>query len=312
MNITKRTISKLLIFLIAFALFSGLLLSHAVKTQAATISVSTSAGTVHVGDTVTVTVTINGNKIGAYSGNMGCNQNFSGFTGVFVQDCSGEMSVSFSYEYKAVSAGQGKISVTGVEVAVDDPQDPTNMIKEKPGDAECTITVLEKESQAGWVKKNNKWYYVDKSGGYVKGWIKDGNIWYYLDQKTGVMQTGWVKVSGIWYYMNSSGAMQTGWVKVSGTWYYMNSSGAMQTGWINDGGTWYYLKPSGAMAANEWVPGYYWLSSNGAWRYPYVGFWELDDIGWWFGDTSGWYAADESVRINGVWYQFDPNGYWIG
>ena len=106
--------------------------------------------------------------------------------------------------------------------------------------------------------------------------------------------------------------MQAGWVKVSGTWYYMNSSGAMQTGWINDGGTWYYLKPSGAMAANEWVPGYYWLSSNGAWRYPYVGFWELDDIGWWFGDTSGWYAADESVRINGVWYQFDPNGYWIG
>ena len=325
----KKTITRLLTSLISLLLLLGLLLCQTVQTQAASISISPSSDSVYVGDTITVTVMIYGNKVFAYSGNMNCDNLFSGFTGKFVQDCKGEESVSFTYNYQAATPGTGIISVNGLEVAVDDPEDPEKTIKENPGDAACTITV--KEKRTGWFLDNGKWYYANNSGALVKGWLKDKNIWYYLDAATGVMRTGWVKVAGTWYYMNTSGAMQTGWikddgiwyylsasgamqtgwVKVAGTWYYMNASGAMQTGWILYHDTWYYLKTNGAMASREWVSGYYWLSSNGAWTYQPVGSWKKNATGWWFGDTSGWYAKNETVRIDDVLYQFDDAGYWI-
>ena len=285
----KKTITRLLAFLISLLLLLGIVLCQTVQTQAASISISPSADSVYVGDTITVTVTIYGNKVFAYSGNMNCDNLFSGFTGKFVQDCKGEESVSFTYNYQAVTPGTGVISVNGLEVAVDDPEDPDKTIKENPGDASCTITI--KEKRTGWFLDNGKWYYANNSGTLVKGWLKDKNIWYYLDANTGVMRTGWVKVAG--------------------TWYYMNASGAMQTGWIQYHDTWYYLKTNGAMASREWVSGYYWLSSNGAWTYQPVGSWKKNATGWWFGDTSGWYAKNETVRIDDVLYQFDDAGYWI-
>ena len=283
----KKT--RLFTFLISLLLLLGIVLCQTVQTQAASISISPSADSVYVGDTITVTVTIYGNKVFAYSGNMNCDNLFSGFTGKFVQDCKGEESVSFTYNYQAVTPGTGVISVNGLEVAVDDPEDPDKTIKENPGDASCTITI--KEKRTGWFLDNGKWYYANNSGTLVKGWLKDKNIWYYLDANTGVMRTGWVKVAG--------------------TWYYMNASGAMQTGWIQYHDTWYYLKSNGAMASREWVSGYYWLSSNGAWTYQPVGSWKKNATGWWFGDTSGWYAKNETVRIDDVLYQFDDAGYWI-
>ena len=284
-----KTITRLLTSIISLLLLLGLLLCQTVQTQAASISISPSADSIYVGDTITVTVTIYGNKVFAYSGNMNCDNIFSGFTGKFVQDCKGEESVSFTYNYQAVTPGTGVISVNGLEVAVDDPEDPDKTIKENPGDASCTITI--KEKRTGWFLDNGKWYYANNSGALVKGWLKDKNIWYYLDAATGVMRTGWVKVAG--------------------TWYYMNASGAMQTGWILYHDTWYYLKTNGAMASREWVSGYYWLSSNGAWTYQPVGSWKKNATGWWFGDTSGWYAKNETVRIDDVLYQFDDAGYWI-
>ena len=164
--------------------------------------------------------------------------------------------------------------------------------------------------QTGWLLDGDTWYYLDPSGKMLTGWIKPGDTWYYLNP-SGAMATGWLKLGTTWYYLKPSGAMAVGWVLDGDTWYYMNPSGAMAVGWVKVGYTWYYMKPSGAMAASEWVPGYYWVSASGAWTYQPIGSWKKNSTGWWFGDTSGWYAKDETIKIDGVKYTFDANGYWI-
>ena len=116
----KKTIIRLLTSFITLLLLLGFLQSHVVATQAASVSINPDSDSVYVGDTIAVTVTIYGDKIFAYSGSMNCDKKFSGFTGKFVQDCEGEASVSFTYEYQAAAAGTGRISVNDLEVAVDD------------------------------------------------------------------------------------------------------------------------------------------------------------------------------------------------
>lgn len=100
--------------------------------------------------------------------------------------------------------------------------------------------------QTGWVKVENKWYYLNSQGAMQKGWVNDNGIWYFL-KGDGSMATGWVKDNGKWYYTNTHGTMLTGWQKINGTWYYLNASGSMRTGWLLDNGKWYYLNASGAM-----------------------------------------------------------------
>ena len=99
----------------------------------------------------------------------------------------------------------------------------------------------------GWVKKNNKWYYVTKKGN-KKGWAKiDGN-YYYFDSN-GVMQVGWVTIKGKKYFFRKNGGnMCTGWVKINKKWYYFEKNGVMKTGWKNLGSNrWFYMDENGVM-----------------------------------------------------------------
>ena len=162
----------------------------------------------------------------------------------------------------------------------------------------------------GWIDDDGTWYYAQESGALATGWLQSGNTWYYMKPDTCAMATGWVKDGDTWYYMSTSGAMVTGWVKDGSTWYYMSTSGAMVTGWVKVGSSWYYMKADGTMAAGEWCDGY-WLNANGTWIYQPRGSWKSNSTGWWFGDTSGWYAKNETVKIDGVKYTFDANGYWV-
>ena len=63
------------------------------------------------------------------------------------------------------------------------------------------------------------------------GWIKNGNTWYYK-YPDGTYQKSWANINNKWYMFNSSGMMVTGWSQSNGHWYYFNSNGAMETGWI--------------------------------------------------------------------------------
>lgn len=121
----------------------------------------------------------------------------------------------------------------------------------------------------GWVWIDNAWRYADSSGHIYHfgwSWIEDG--WYYLDAKdNGRMYKGWQEIDGIWYYMLDNGKMQKGWQWIGWAWFYFNESGYMQSGWHWIDTAWYYLDvPGGALRQ-----GWFWLDSDNAWYYSYVG-----------------------------------------
>lgn len=142
------------------------------------------------------------------------------------------------------------------------------------------------------------------------GWQEIGGDTYFINDN-GESLTGWQYLGHNWYLFDDEGRLLKGWQNYEGEWYYLDPvDGALQTGWVNDNGTWYYLDITGIMLCNEWRDGY-WLSADGAWTYDAIGSWKQDAKGWWFGDTSGWFARNETVRINGVNYKFNADGYWV-
>lgn len=100
----------------------------------------------------------------------------------------------------------------------------------------------------GWVKKNNKWYYVTKKGNKT-GWAKIDGKKYYFDSK-GVMLTGVQTIKGKKYCFSRSGHILTGWKKLSKKWFYFDKKdGHMWTGWKHLGDRWFLLdRKTGAMA----------------------------------------------------------------
>jgi glucan-binding YG repeat protein len=173
----------------------------------------------------------------------------------------------------------------------------------------------------GWKTINKKKYYFDADGTMHTGWFKDGKKWYYFD-KSGSMAVGWRKDDDKWYYMDKNGVMQTKWIKDKGYWYYLDKSGAMQTGWLTLGKKVYYLHKTGEMASNEWIydvdpnannKGYYRIEKTGVFTYPYKAQWfhVQNDTKWKFKDSSGWYAKNCTIKIKGVNYKFDSNGFLI-
>lgn len=128
-----------------------------------------------------------------------------------------------------------------------------------------TKTTSTKQVKLGWVKKNNKWYYVTKKGNKT-GWAKIDGKQYYFNSK-GVMVTGLVKVGKNKYYFAKSGEMKTGWRKISKKWYYFKSNGAMKKGWQQLGSKWYYLDEKTGIMQTGWtkVDGKtYYLGTDGA------------------------------------------------
>ncbi|MEI3168940.1 MAG: N-acetylmuramoyl-L-alanine amidase family protein [Lachnospiraceae bacterium] len=79
-------------------------------------------------------------------------------------------------------------------------------------------------TNAGWKKYDNTWYYYYPDGSYVKnGWVEVGGRWYLFDA-SGRMLTGWQERNGQMYYLDGSGAMITGWLSWNGRWCYMNET----------------------------------------------------------------------------------------
>ena len=179
------------------------------------------------------------------------------------------------------------------------------------------------EKAIGWKKIDKQWYCfanngVMKSDSFVK---EDDGYTYYL-KKNGQMAIGWQKIKKDWYYFSRTGKMIVGkWVTSKSQKYYFNEKGIMQTGWIQYNGAWYWSFEDGHMATNEWIQGknpntnitgYWWMSKNGKFTYKYRGMWRKTKKGqWWFKDESGWYAKNEKMRIKGVEYEFDKEGYLI-
>ena len=165
-----------------------------------------------------------------------------------------------------------------------------------------------------WKEDSTGWWYEYSDGSYAQSewvdgcWISGNGYWQYKPTAS------WYQDSTGWYYMDTSGYYEKNdTVTIDGVSYSFDGNGYMienKKGWVSDSNGWWYSFGDGTWAESEWIDGY-WLSANGYWTYPNVGSWGHDSAGWWWSDTSGWYAKSESVKIDGIVYDFDDRGYLI-
>ena len=163
------------------------------------------------------------------------------------------------------------------------------------------------ELKEGWIKKDNKWYYIDSNGKYHTGWLYLNNKWYYFNS-SGEMQTGWLALGNVKYYLNTNGEMVIGLQEIGGKTYFFNTSGAMQAGWQSNNGNKYYFNSSGYAVKG-------WQKIDGKWYYfndecqMMTG---LQSIG-----NSLFYLDSNGVmqtgwkHINNKWYYFNNSGYGV-
>lgn len=83
------------------------------------------------------------------------------------------------------------------------------------------------EGKLGWIKNDDKWYYIDPIKKYFKiGWLESNNNWYYMN-KDGSMKTGWLNDNEHTYYFNEKGAMVKGKVNIDEKEYNFNNKGEL-------------------------------------------------------------------------------------
>lgn len=142
------------------------------------------------------------------------------------------------------------------------------------------------KQKLGWVKKNNKWYYVTKNGN-ATGWAKIDKVIYYFDS-TGAMKTGWLTLPNGKYYLNKSGALQTGWHRIKKKWYYFDENGVMKTGWLSLG-----KKRT------------FYLGTNGVMR---TGWHQENNNRYYFGKDGLMYVGPHVYKIGKKYYFFEKDG----
>lgn len=202
--------------------------------------------------------------------------------------------------------------------------------------------VYELITKRGWVKNSDgTWCYYLANGKLATGWKKIDKEWYYFN-KNGIMQTGWLKDDGNRYYLKSNGKMATYWYQIKRDWYYFGKNGAMvsnkwitwkkekyhfdksgkmTTGWTkHSNGHWYWCFADGSLAKDGWIyddhpekpdKGYWHVGKTGRFDYQYPASWHKNKDGsrWWFKDDHGWMAKNRTVKIRGIDYHFDKDGY---
>ena len=121
---------------------------------------------------------------------------------------------------------------------------------------------------------------------------------------------GWKKIDGKWYYYKDGKPIKSQWIQYKADWYYLGADGVMLTGWAEIDGKKYHFAETGAMSQDEWIDGRF-CTMGGVCSYKYLGEWKTNAKGKWFEDASGWYPRGRSVRIDGIDYAFDSNGYLV-
>ena len=187
----------------------------------------------------------------------------------------------------------------------------------------------------GWIKTNNKWYYLSNDGGLVTGWFRDGTQWYYLDPTSnpiGEMKTGYVttladgvtpianpdgvvgpqsfNASGAWLGAGWVGGVGVDgyWLKENGSWYYVDANNICVTGLQTIKNNVYYLDPTsspqgkmrtGLVTCNDGQKRYF--NSDGAME---TGWKQLSGV-WYYFSPNGGFMQTGWIQTNGKWYYLD-------
>ena len=129
-------------------------------------------------------------------------------------------------------------------------------------------------------------YYVTSSGKKVTGWVKDEEKWYYLDENTGIMRTGFLDYDGETVYLSpSTGEMVVGWFEVNGVNYLAKGNGAIIKYQTHTDGIYTYLFDASGKQLEK-------------------GFHTLDNITYYIGKKGR--VASGVVKVKGKYYGFDP------
>ncbi len=168
------------------------------------------------------------------------------------------------------------------------------------------------KKDAGWVKPDGVWYYVNKGGIIRKNAVVGtGSEMYYVGSD-GKLTGGVHKVDGKYYFFYSSGKVKSkaGWVKYDGKWYFGDKGGVLRQNSIRwDGSKAYYLGDDAAMITSAFAESdgkLRYFNANGEIRktkgwFKYKG-------AWYYAKTAGIYVTDATVKDKGKLYFLGKDG----
>ena len=176
----------------------------------------------------------------------------------------------------------------------------------------------------GWQKvidtkgKFRGWYYFDVNGNhYTDKWSSSG----YYFTPSGRLASGFVEINGKGYLFESSSSTQrkgkvykNTMVRYKKKWYIASSTGSLyKNGWVKYSGNYYYVKDyvvqTNQFIKKNGVNGY--VDANGKYTTGWVVASNASNLVRYIDPTGDGFAKNKSMRVDGILYYFDANGYRI-
>ena len=174
----------------------------------------------------------------------------------------------------------------------------------------------------GWLRsdttKGERWLYFDSKGNhYTDKWTSAG----YYFKPSGKLASGLTEIDGKKYIFESSTSAEhkgkvykSTMVRYKKKWYIASSKGSLyKSGWRKYSGNYYYLKEC-VVQTNQFmkkngVNGY--LDANGKYTRGWVIVSNAKNLVRYIDPSGNGFARNKSMRVNGILYYFDRNGYRI-
>lgn len=181
--------------------------------------------------------------------------------------------------------------------------------------------VVEKHGWQKLVSTSGKylgWLYFDSNGNhYTDKWTSAG----YYFKPSGKLASGLTEINGKSYIFEPSSSTEhkgkvykSTMVRYKKKWYIASSTGSLyKSGWVKYSGNYYYLS-NYVILTNQFmkkngVNGY--LDANGKYTTGWVVVSNTKNLVRYIDPTGNGFATNKSMRVNGILYYFDNNGYRI-
>lgn len=187
----------------------------------------------------------------------------------------------------------------------------------------CTVSA--DALTTGWQQdESGTWYYYEQNGEAATGWKQIKGVWYLFEYDGRMVSDCIYTIDGKSYKFDESGALLTGWISMKyhplgeTYWMYANQYGSLVKGWAKLNNKWYYFDEYFDMVRDVYeVDGVNYLFNHdgqlsyGWVRQKYVSYdGDLTDGDWFYSDSKG-VAQNGWKVINGKWYYFDEEDFYM-